>query len=89
MFADTVFLGAAVPVYGPETPANKKWYSGHAATPHDPAAAQALLASIGLTDRNGDGDARRRRRPAGAVHARSRRRDGRTSNAAWRSSATS
>ena len=26
LFADTVFLGAGVPVYGPVTPANKKWY---------------------------------------------------------------
>jgi peptide/nickel transport system substrate-binding protein len=55
-FADTVFLGAAVPIYGPETPANKVWFwSGTPATPHDPAAARQLLASIGLTDRNGDG----------------------------------
>jgi len=55
VFADTVFLGAGVPVYGPETPANKNWYwSGQPRTPHDPAAAKTLLASIGLTDR-GDG----------------------------------
>jgi len=54
LFADTVFLGAAEPVYGPETPANKQWYLGRQ-TPHDPAAAKQLLASIGLTDRNGDG----------------------------------
>jgi peptide/nickel transport system substrate-binding protein len=55
-FADTVFLGAAVPVYGPETPANKAWiWSGTPITPHDPAAAKQLLASIGLTDRHGDG----------------------------------
>jgi peptide/nickel transport system substrate-binding protein len=56
LFADTVFLGAGVPVYGPITPANKKWYSPEAPrTPHDPAGAKALLATIGLTDRNGDG----------------------------------
>ena len=56
MFADTVFLGAGVPVFGAETPANKKWYwTGTPETPHDPAAAKQLLASIGLTDRNGDG----------------------------------
>jgi peptide/nickel transport system substrate-binding protein len=56
VFANTVFLGAAVPVFGPITPANKKWYSPDAPrTPHDPAGARALLASIGLTDRNGDG----------------------------------
>ena len=54
VFADTVFLGAAEPVYGPETPANKQWYWGRP-TPHDPAAARQLLASIGLSDRNGDG----------------------------------
>ena len=56
LFADTVFLGAGVPVYGPITPANKKWYSPEAArTSHDPAGARALLAAIGLTDRNFDG----------------------------------
>jgi peptide/nickel transport system substrate-binding protein len=56
VFADTVFLGAGVPVFGAETPANKKWYwTGITETPHDPAGAARLLASIGLTDRNGDG----------------------------------
>ena len=56
LFADTVFLGAALPVYGPITPANKKWFSPDVPhPPHDPAGARALLASIGLTDRNGDG----------------------------------
>ena len=55
VFADTVFFGAGVPVYGPETPANKNWYwAGIPQTPHDPAGAKQLLASIGLTDR-GDG----------------------------------
>jgi peptide/nickel transport system substrate-binding protein len=54
IFADTVFLGAAEPVYGPETPANKTVVLG---TPHRArsGAARQLLASIGLTDRNGDG----------------------------------
>jgi peptide/nickel transport system substrate-binding protein len=56
LFADTVFFGAGVPVYGPETPANKVWYwPGLPQIPHDPAAATRLLASIGLQDRNGDG----------------------------------
>ena len=56
VFADTVFLGAAVPVYGPETPANTKWYwAGIPHTPYDPAGATQLLASIGLRDRHGDG----------------------------------
>lgn len=55
-FADTVFLGAADPVYGPVSPSNKTWYwTGTPATPHDPTAAKALLANIGLVDRNNDG----------------------------------
>jgi peptide/nickel transport system substrate-binding protein len=55
-FADTVYLGAAVPVYGPITPANRKWYSTDVPhTPHDPAQARRLLASLELIDRNGDG----------------------------------
>jgi peptide/nickel transport system substrate-binding protein len=64
LFADTVYLGAAVPVFGNITPANKKWYwAGLPQTPHDPEAAKRKLAAIGLTDRNGDGmleDARNR-----------------------------
>jgi peptide/nickel transport system substrate-binding protein len=56
LFADTVFLGAGVPVWGPITPANKKWYSADIPrAPHDPDGARRLLASIGLTDRKGDG----------------------------------
>ncbi len=55
-YVDTVYLGAGVPVFGPITPANKKWYSAEVPhTPHDPARARQLLASIGLTDRNADG----------------------------------
>ena len=53
---DTVYLGAAVPVYGPITPGNKEWYAADLpSTPHDPAKAKALLAGLGLADRNGDG----------------------------------
>jgi peptide/nickel transport system substrate-binding protein len=52
----TVYLGAAEPIYGPITPGNKTWYSASAPTfPHDSAKAKALLASIGLADRSGDG----------------------------------
>ena len=54
--ADTVYLGAAVPIYGPITPRNATWFS--ASVPvyaHDPAKARQLLASIGLRDANGDG----------------------------------
>ena len=53
---DTVYLGAAVPVYGPVTAGNRTWFSATAPTyPHDLARAKALLAGIGLTDRNADG----------------------------------
>ncbi len=56
VMADTVYLGAAAPVFGPITPANRKWYwDGLPKTPHDPEAAKQKLAAIGLTDRNGDG----------------------------------
>ena len=55
LFANTVFLGAGVPVYGPITAANKKWYADLPPVPHDPARAAKELASIGLVDRNGDG----------------------------------
>lgn len=55
-FIDTVFAGAAVPVNGPVTPANRQWSSATVPAPRfDPAAARLLLASIGLVDRDGDG----------------------------------
>lgn len=53
---DQVFLGAAVPVFGPVTPGNRRWYDPD--TPrysYDPAQADALLARLGLVDRDGDG----------------------------------
>ncbi len=50
VFADTVFLGAGVPIHGIETPANTRWFSPDAPkTEHDPARARELLASIGVT----------------------------------------
>ena len=53
---NTVHLGAAVPIYGPITPANRLWYSEPTSKcDRDPARARTLLASAGLTDRNGDG----------------------------------
>lgn len=55
VFVDTVYLGAAVPAFGPVTLANRKWYSEEIAVSHDPEGARKLLASIGLRDRNGDG----------------------------------
>jgi peptide/nickel transport system substrate-binding protein len=55
-FVDTVFLGAAVPVFGPITPANTRWAAaGLPKFDYDAAEARRLLASIGLADRNGDG----------------------------------
>jgi peptide/nickel transport system substrate-binding protein len=54
--ANTVYLGAGVPIYGPITPRNATWYAstGQNET-FDPAKARRLLATAGLTDRNGDG----------------------------------
>ena len=53
---NTVYLGAAVPIYGPVTPANRTWFADvRPACEHDPARARELLAAAGLTDRNGDG----------------------------------
>jgi peptide/nickel transport system substrate-binding protein len=54
--ANAVYLGAAVPVFGPITPRHGGWYSTEIPSyPHDPAKARRLLAAAGLTDRNGDG----------------------------------
>ena len=54
--ANTVYLGAAAPAYGPITPGNKTWYSPSPRTEvHDPAQAKTLLAGLGLTDHNRDG----------------------------------
>lgn len=54
--ADTVYLGAAVPMFGPVSPGNRLWYAADAPRqPYDIARAKDLLASIGVTDRNGDG----------------------------------
>lgn len=53
---NAVFLGAAVPIYGPITPGNRAWYTPPASPcTHDLARARARLASVGLSDRNGDG----------------------------------
>jgi peptide/nickel transport system substrate-binding protein len=55
-FAQNVFLGEAVPVWGPVTSGNRQWFSPNLPRyPHDVAKARALLASIGLEDRNGNG----------------------------------
>ncbi|MEO7276350.1 MAG: ABC transporter substrate-binding protein, partial [Vicinamibacterales bacterium] len=53
---DAVYLGAAVPIYGPITPGNRQWYVAGSPTPvHDVGKARALLDGLGLTDRDGDG----------------------------------
>lgn len=53
---NTVYLGAAVPIYGPVTPANRTWFADvRPSCAHDVARARELLASAGLVDRNGDG----------------------------------
>lgn len=54
--ANTLYLGAAVPVYGPVTPGNRTWYSDAAPKyTYDLARARTLLAGLGFADRNGDG----------------------------------
>ncbi len=54
--ANSVYLGAAQPVYGPVTPRNQTWFSTSAPKyPYDPAKARQLLAAIGLRDRDGNG----------------------------------
>jgi peptide/nickel transport system substrate-binding protein len=55
-FARAVFLGEAVPIWGPVTPGNRLWFSPNIPRyPYDPARARELLKSIGLEDRDGDG----------------------------------
>jgi peptide/nickel transport system substrate-binding protein len=50
VFVDTVLLGAGIPLYGPVSPANRRWYwSGTPQTPYDPERARQLLKSIGIT----------------------------------------
>lgn len=54
--ADTVYLGAAVPIHGPVSPGNQTWFSESAPRyPHDPARARELLRSAGFSDKDGDG----------------------------------
>ena len=55
-FAETVYLGAAVPVWGPITPSNTLWFSPNVPRyPHDLARAAELLRGLGLVDRNRNG----------------------------------
>lgn len=54
-YANTVFLGAAVPVHGPVSPGNKAWFWPDIPRYRpDRAEATKILASIGLTNRDAD-----------------------------------
>jgi peptide/nickel transport system substrate-binding protein len=54
-FADTVFLGAAVPVWGPISPGNKEWFTPNLPRyPFSVAEARKQLATIGLTSTDQD-----------------------------------
>ena len=54
-YANTVFLGAAVPVHGPVTPGNKEWFWPDVPRYRfDRAAAQGLLEGLGLANRDAD-----------------------------------
>jgi peptide/nickel transport system substrate-binding protein len=51
-FAESVYLGAAVPVWGPVTPGNREWFSPNVPRyPHSVETARTLLGSIGLANR--------------------------------------
>jgi peptide/nickel transport system substrate-binding protein len=55
-FAETVFLSAAVPVWGPISPGNPNWFWPDIPRyPHNDDRARMLLREIGLEDRNGNG----------------------------------
>lgn len=54
-FAESVYLGAAVPVWGPVTPGNADWFSPNVPRyPYSVEKAGALLAGLGLANRDGD-----------------------------------
>jgi peptide/nickel transport system substrate-binding protein len=54
-FANNVFLGAGVPIWGPITPGNKQWFSPNVPRyPFSLERARALLAGLGLANRDAD-----------------------------------
>ena len=71
-FADTVFLGAATPVFGPITPSNRKWFSEDVPqTAHDVSRAKATARADRPRGSKPRRDRRRRERtacPADAAH---------------------
>ena len=55
-FAENVFLGAAVPIWGPVTPGNTLWFWPDVPRYfHDVNKAKDVLKGLGLEDRNGNG----------------------------------
>ena len=54
-FANTVFLGAGVPVWGPVTPGNTKWFSPNVPRyGYSVERAKEILTGLGLTNRDAD-----------------------------------
>ena len=54
-FANTVFLGAGVPIWGPVTPGNKQWFSPNVPRyGYSIERAKEILAGLGLTNRDAD-----------------------------------
>jgi peptide/nickel transport system substrate-binding protein len=54
-FANTIFLGAGVPIWGPITPGNQKWFSPNILRyGHSVERAKEILAGLGLTNRDAD-----------------------------------
>jgi peptide/nickel transport system substrate-binding protein len=52
----TVYGGHGVPIYGPVSPGDVRWYNPNVPRfEYDPARAQAILSEIGFRDRDGDG----------------------------------
>ena len=54
-YANTVYLGAAVPIWGPITPGNKEWFSPNVMRyGHSIERAREILGELGLTNRDAD-----------------------------------
>lgn len=54
-YANTVYLGAAVPIWGPITPGNKEWFSPNVPRyGYSVERAREILGELGLTNRDGD-----------------------------------
>ncbi len=69
-YANTVFLGAGVPIWGPITPGNKEWFSPNVPRyGYSVERAKEILAGIGLTNRDDDEWLEDAEQHRGAVHA--------------------